>query len=94
MGGTTPSRSDSRLMHGFGRTGARDHVPGDALGRRDRRRGVAEHLADRLGLGGVVERRGRAVRVDVPDVGGVEAGVVERELHARGRARAARATAR
>ena len=29
---------------------------------------VAEHLADRLGLGGVVERRRRAVRVDVPDV--------------------------
>ena len=53
---------------GFGGAGATHHVAGDALGGRDRGRGVAEHLADGRGLGGVVERRGRAVRVDVPDL--------------------------
>ena len=86
VGGTMPSRSDSRLITASAAPAAADHVAGDALGRRDRRRGVAEHLADGLGLGRVVERRGRAVRVHVPDRGGVEPGVVERELHARGRA--------
>ena len=49
------------------RAGSADQVPGHALGRGDRRRRVAEDLADGLGFGGVVERRGRAVRVHVPD---------------------------
>ena len=89
VGGTMPSRIASSAGDGFGRAGGADQVPGDALGRRDRRRGVAEHLADRLGLGRVVERGRRAVRVDVPDLARAKAGVVERELHARRRAFAA-----
>ena len=44
-------------------------VAGDALGRGDRRTGRAEQLGHRLGLGGVVERRRRAVGVHVRDVG-------------------------
>ena len=43
----------------------------------------AEDLGDGGRLGGVVERRGRAVGVDVADVGGREAGVGEGRLHAR-----------
>ena len=55
---------------------------------------LAEHGERRLGLGGVVERRRRAVGVDLGDVAGGEAGVLERQAHARRRARRRRATAR
>ena len=69
--------------HRFRGTGRADHVAGDALRGRDRGRVVAEHLVQGFGLRRVVERRGRAVRVHVPDRGGFDARVVERELHAR-----------
>ena len=51
--------------------------------------GVAEHLAHGVRLGGVVERGRGAVGVDLHDVAGVEAGVVERQPHAHGGAGAA-----
>ena len=65
-----PSRSRIASRHATASVApaAPIEVAGDALGRRDRRCGVAEHLADRLGLGRVVERRRRAVRVHVPDL--------------------------
>ena len=44
--------------------------------------GVPKTFVDRLGLGEVVERRRGAVGVDVADVAGRDAGVVEGELHA------------
>ena len=90
VGGAMPLPSESSAMHASAAPGAADHVPGDALGGRDRRRGVvAEDLADRGRFGRVVQRRRRAVRVDVPDLRRGQARVVERELHARGRALAA-----
>ena len=50
---------------GFGRARRAHQVPGNALGRRDRRRRFAEHLADRFRFGRIVERRRGAVRVHV-----------------------------
>ena len=67
--GTTPSRIDSSEMTASAAPAPPIMWPSTPLRRRDGRRVVAEHLADRLGLGGVVERRRGAVRVDVPDVG-------------------------
>ena len=67
VGGTTPSRSDEQRDRPPRPRRRRRSCARHALGRRDRRRVVAEDLADRLGLGGVVERRRRAVRVHVPD---------------------------
>ena len=86
VGGTIPSRIDSKRDDGFHRTRRPDHVTGDALGGRDRGSVVAEHLVQSLGLGRVVERCGRAVRVHVPDVGCFDTCVLECELHAHGRA--------
>src|SRR5262252_679598 len=54
---------------GLDGTGGADEVARHALGRGHRGRGVPEHLADRLGLGGVVQLGRRAVRVDVADLG-------------------------
>ena len=59
------------------RAGGAEGVTGDALRRRDDRAGRAEHLGDGLGFGRVVERRRRAVRVDVHDVGRREPGVCD-----------------
>ena len=75
---------------GFGRAGGAHEVPGHALGGGHGRRGLAEHLADRLGFRSVVERGRGSVRVHVPDPSRREAGIVECELHARGRAFATR----
>ena len=69
VGGTMPSRMAEERGDRLDRAGGADEVAGDALGRGDRRRAAAEHLDDGLGLGGVVERRRRAVGVDVADVG-------------------------
>src|SRR5262245_38871387 len=75
---------------GFHRPRGADQVTGDALRRGHWGRRVPEHLADGLGLGGVVQVGRCPVRVHVPDLGSVHAGVVERELHADGRACAPR----
>ena len=45
---------------------------------------IAEHLLDRRRLRGIVERRGRAVGVDVADVGRRDIAVGERELDGAG----------
>src|SRR5262245_10753295 len=74
---------------GLHRTGGADEVAGHALRRRDGWRRVPEHLADRFCLGGVVQLRRGAVRVHVPDLGRLDVGVVQRELHAHGCAGAA-----
>src|SRR6266545_1376292 len=56
-------RRDDAVPHGqergdgFHGTGGADQVTGHTLGGRDGRRGVAEHLPDGLGLGGVVQLR-------------------------------------
>jgi hypothetical protein len=63
-------------------SGGAEGVTGHPLGRHDRYRAGPEDVRDRGGLGGVVERCARAVRVDLLDVGRLEAGVVERQLHA------------
>src|SRR5215468_10176312 len=42
-------------------------MAGERLGRGDRRDVLAEHLADRLDLALIADRRARAVRVDVVD---------------------------
>ena len=74
--------------HRFHSPGRADHVAGDALRGRDRGSVVTEHLVQGFGLRRVVERRRRTVRVHVPDRCGIDARVVERELHAHGGARA------
>src|SRR3954454_4083640 len=71
-------QADDRLD----RAGGADEVAGHALGRGDRRTARPEHLGDRLGLGGVVERRRRAVRVDVGDVRRLQPCARERLFHA------------
>src|SRR5680860_405084 len=76
--------------HGLGRAGRADEMSGDALDGGDRGGVVAEDLADRLRFGRVIERGRRPVRVHMSDLGRVEAGVIERELHACSRAIATR----
>ena len=53
----------------------------DRLGRAHRHAARAEYVRDRLGFGGVASERRRAVRVEVADRRGVEAGVGERRTH-------------
>ena len=81
---------DSKHRGRLERAGRAEGVAGDALGRGHRRSGLAEHGDHRVRLGGVVERRRRAVGVDLPDVARLETGVVEREPHARDRPGTAR----
>ena len=67
--------------------------PGRALGRGDRgaaRVLLAERDLDHLRLGGVAERRRGRVRVDVADLGRLDARVVDRGPHRAGRALAGR----
>jgi hypothetical protein len=52
-----------RLLH----AGGAERVAGQRFGRRDRRDLVAEHLADRLDLLDVADRRRGGVRIDVVD---------------------------
>ena len=65
-------------------------VPGHALGARHRQlaRVLAEHLLDHRGLAGVVVLGRGAVRVDVAERVGRDAGVAQRHAHARRAARA------
>src|SRR5947207_13316539 len=74
-------RDGEQACDGLGRAGRSDEVAGDTLGRRRRRGSVAEHLANGLRLGRVVQWCRRSVRVDVRDVGRTQARVVECELH-------------
>ena len=65
------------------RAGRAEAVAHHRLRRRDRELVgvVAEDVLDRLRLGGVAERRRRAVRVDVADALRLDAGALERRAH-------------
>ena len=69
--------------HGFHRAGGTEEVPDRRLGRRHGRRaaGLAHQRLDRAQLDLVAERRRRAVRVDVVDVLGLDAGPLDGRLH-------------
>ena len=69
--------------------GGAEGVSGDTLDRRHRRAGLTEHLEHGFRLGSVVERRRRPVSVDLADVGRLQASVLEGQLHAHDRPRAA-----
>ena len=69
------------------RAGGAERMAGQRLGRRDRRTLVAEHLADRLDLLEVADRRRGRVRIDVVDR---RLHVLERHAHAAHRALARR----
>ena len=78
---------------GFGQAAGAHEVAGRGLGGAHRRCAfaAAEHGLDRQRFGLVAERRGRAVRVDIANVGRLHAGLLERQLHAAGSAFAVRA---
>ena len=93
VGGTTRSRSARMLKIASIAPARAEAVAGRALRRRDRRPpGVllAERELDHLRLGRVAERRRGRVRVDVADLGRLDAGVLERHPHRPRRALAGR----
>src|SRR6185369_2865221 len=78
-GGDDPVAQRDDRGDGLDRAGGTEQVAGARLRRRDGRPVRAEGERQGARLGQVAQGGGRGVRVDVPDVGGDEVGVLQRQ---------------